>query len=353
MAESTCGASASCQTARVLRGVIGAVCSVSLVVASACASESSNDGGASKITRERDDDLVVEAGSQAELPRAPDRTPPADGWRWESSLGIELAVPADWSVNDTGCGQTDAPTIVRGVGAELDCLTPEPPTKQIVKIDNGSGSFAERTSPPEALTTRDVSIDGVPAQIAEGHTSDGRAYGRLEISQLDVSVTARVLEDATLQRVFDSVHVVQVDHNGCATSRADMRATPPAAETFLPDEASALSICFVGQGDVLESSALIEGAEALTLIEQLSNAKHGMNADVPESRCLRTDDVPLPDVMLLAQGDSDRALVQVWFSGCTHRGMMNGRSTAQLTDTLLPAIMAPLHRGYGWQPFRN
>ena len=76
-----------------------------------------------------------------------------------------------------------------------------------------------------------------------------------------------------------------------------------------------------------------------------------MNSDVPESRCLRTGDVPLADVMLIAQGDSDRALVQVSFSGCTHRGMTNGRSTAQLTETLLHAVMEPLDRGYGYQPF--
>jgi hypothetical protein len=342
-----------------LRGAIGAVCSVSLFVASACASGTSDGPGPHPNGDELENEPSVEAASQDELPRAPDHTPPAEGWRWESSLGIELAVPADWSVNDTGCLQTDAPTIVRGTGSGLDCFTPEPVTKQIVKIARETtdprllGKPGDENSPPEGLTTRDISIDGMPAQRAEGVTSAGRASGWLHIPSLGVIVTARVLEDETLQRIFDSVRMIQVDHNGCATSRADMRPTPPAAETFMPAEPTALSICFVGQRDVLESSALIEGLDAMELVGLLNHAKRGLNADVPETKCLREDDPPLADLMLIAQGDSDRALLQVSFSGCTHRGMTNGRSTAQLTETLLHAMMEPLDRGYGYQPFRK
>src|ERR1700755_1504056 len=50
-----------------------------------------------------DNDAAVGAD---ELPVSPDRTEYQDGWRWESSLGIELAVPNDWKVNDTDCNQT-------------------------------------------------------------------------------------------------------------------------------------------------------------------------------------------------------------------------------------------------------
>jgi hypothetical protein len=69
------------------------------------------------------------ATAPIDAPEVPDRSPPAAGWRWESSHGLELAVPASWKINDTDCNQTDAPSIVRAQVATNDCLTPEPASK--------------------------------------------------------------------------------------------------------------------------------------------------------------------------------------------------------------------------------
>jgi hypothetical protein len=44
----------------------------------------------------------------------------------------------------------------------------------------------------------------------------------------------------------------------------------------------------------------------------------------------------------------DRAIVEVSFSGCTHRGVRNGRDTARVSQDLLQAIMESLHTGYGF-----
>src|SRR3954462_10781472 len=132
-----------------------AVCSIALIVATACASNASDERAKQDNAHAREADQTpsdevgfeIEAGSQAELPHAPDPPPAAEGWRWESSLGIELAVPADWSVNDVGCLQTDAPTIVRGTGGGLDCFTPEALTKEIVLI--GRVRTVEDILPPQ------------------------------------------------------------------------------------------------------------------------------------------------------------------------------------------------------------
>ncbi len=54
-------------------------------------------------------------------PSAPSgRTAPA-GWRIESSLGLEIEVPADWAVNDIRCNQTSAPSVVRDSDVEPAC----------------------------------------------------------------------------------------------------------------------------------------------------------------------------------------------------------------------------------------
>lgn len=276
-----------------------------------------------------------------------DRTPPLEGFRWESSLGVEVAVPADWTINDTDCNQTDAPSVVRGQGAVQDCLTAEPTTKQIIEIMSDAWRDMKR---PEDLTYSDVSVDGEPAELGEGKMPDGRAAGWLHIPGLGAIVDLRVKEQDTLRKVLDSVRIVDVDHNACATLLAEMHASAPKAKTLVPSDANALSVCWF-EGGVLASSALHEGAALESIIAALNDAKQGRNMDVPESNCLRDGKVPPPDAVLIAHAKADAALIEMSFSGCTHRGLSNGRDEAQLTERLLLDIMAPLHSGYGYSPY--
>lgn len=281
----------------------------------------------------------------------PDGTPPAEGWRWESSLGVEVAVPEDWSVNDTDCNQTDAPTIVRSQGAVNDCLTPEPPTKQIVEITREDHGRGEEPAPPAELAVEEITIDGERAQRIEGTTPDGRAAGWLRFPGLDdVLVRARVHDQELLHRILDSVRVVDVDANGCAAAREDMRAKPPRASTLLPRAATSVSICFFGQDDVIAASELVDGEKAAKLADLLNRAKPGRTPDVPANLCLRSGEVPLPDVLLVGRAEQDDAIVEVSYSDCTHRGLSNGRQIAKLGETLLEAIMVPLETGFAYNP---
>lgn len=275
-----------------------------------------------------------------------DRSVPAEGWRWESSLGVEVAVPDDWKINDTDCNQTDAPSVVRGQGAANDCLTPEPTSKQIVEIMLDTA--ADGGGRPQGLSFDDVTIDAEPAERGEGETQDGRAAGWLHIPGIGVIVDVRVKDDTTLQMVLDSVRVVDVDHNQCATSLHDMHPSAPKATTLVPTHTSGISVCYYGSENVLQASTLIEDGEAQKLVDALNGAKAGRNADVPETQCLREAESPPPDVMLIVHGDDDSAQLEVTFSGCTHRGLSNGRSDAQLTQKLLQSIMSPLKSGYGF-----
>jgi hypothetical protein len=279
-------------------------------------------------------------------PEAPDRAPPAPDWRWESSHGLELAVPASWKINDTDCNQTDAPSIVRAQGAVDECLTPEPTSKEIVQIFGGEE--AERVQLPNGLEPHDVSLGDEPAERVEGRTDDGRFAGWLRVPRLKVVVQARVHERDTLIRVFDSARVVDVDHNGCATAREDIRAKPPATRTLVASDTHALSVCYFGSSEVLLASSWLEGDAASQLVTKLNEARPGANPDVPESQCARSQEVPPVEVMLIAQDTQDRAIVEVSFGGCTHRGLRNGRDTSRVSQDLLQAIMESLHIGYGF-----
>ena len=99
---------------------------------------------------------------------------------------------------------------------------------------------------------------------------------------------------------------------------------------------------------MLLASTRIEGDAASRLVSELNEAGPGANPDVPESQCSRAEAVPPADAILIAQGMQDRAIIEVSFAGCTHRGLRNGRDTSRVDPTLLGSILDPLHIGYGW-----
>ena len=100
---------------------------------------------------------------------------------------------------------------------------------------------------------------------------------------------------------------------------------------------------------MLLASSWLEGDAASRLVAKLNEAAPGANPDVPETQCLRTEEVPPVDVMLIAQDTPEkRAIVEVSFTGCTHRGLRNGRDTSRVSQDLLQAIMDPLQIGYGF-----
>lgn len=283
------------------------------------------------------------------LPVLPDRSEYQPGWRWESSLGIELAVPDEWSVNDTDCNQTSAPTVVRAQGVVLDCLTLEPPDKQIVEISPFLTGAAEDPEPSAEFSSEQLVIDDEPVERIEGIAPDGRAEGWLKFSKTKNSIQARVHDRELLDRIFDSVRVVAVDTHGCATARSSMRLKAPRAKSLVPSDATEVSICYFDQNQVLQTSALFEGSEAKQLVELLNDAEPGRNPDVPRNLCLR-EKPPLPDAVLIARGEHDAALIELSFSGCTRRGLTNGETTSQLTVPILEVIMNPLSVGYGFSP---
>jgi hypothetical protein len=116
-------------------------------------------------------------------------------------------------------------------------------------------------------------------------------------------------------------------------------------------EATEVSICYFDQEQQLRTSALLEGSEATKLIELLNCAEPGRNPDVSKDLCLE-EKPPLADTLLIARGESDGALVELSFSGCTRRGVTNGRTTSRLTIPMIDMIMHPIGIGYGYSPQR-
>jgi hypothetical protein len=303
---------------------------------------------------------------------AEDRAATAD-WRWESSLGAEIRVPAHWTVNDSGCGMTGAPSVVRGKHSEPACWTPEPVHKELADLLDGPLTELPARQPSGrpsagALPERAVEVSGMPAVRAEGRLPDGRYAGTVTVSARQVAVTVRTRDEATTRRILDSLRLVETDHAGCPTRLLPVAPAPlpgqrspggPTAQTtedqkrtpFVPSDPSSISVCSYGSlvphrepRDRLEASARLSDAEAAALAAALNAARPGGNPAPPGAACTPPDPLGY-EALLLVRDRGDEVRVRVNWNGCT-RGLDNGASRAQLTMSLLADIMGPVKTGY-------
>jgi hypothetical protein len=284
------------------------------------------------------------------------------GWRVESSVGVEVAVPADWVVNDYGCGMTGRSTIVRHGGeSPLACLTPEPPTKQVAQIERrvmSQHGYSGR-DPYPGLAERSVVIDGVPGTRAEGTLDDGRHAGWIWFPTREIAVLVKTRDPVTTRQILDSVRlVVGVDGAGCETRRP--APTPPprgTGSTFVTSVPTAISICHYGSrpwgsgmpadlDEAVEASVKITGDDARQLATLLNAAPAGANLDALADECRENLPVVADVVLHLWVGDTVVDSVWIAYASCTQRGLYNGASRAQMSHSILRLIARAVHAGY-------
>jgi hypothetical protein len=264
---------------------------------------------------------------------------PAPGWRWESSLGVEIQVPDSWTVNEFGCNMTDRPTVVRGDYTQFACAKPEPATKEVALI--GTGTITES---PNA---RVVVIDGVAALRHEWRYTDGRFAGTVTIAARDVGLSVRTTSADLTNRILDSVRLVDVDHLGCVTTlttSAPSALTPMPGRPVLPPAPSRLAICFYAGEKRLQSSIEVAGTDAETIFAGIRSAKEGPNPDPPKTQC-SSGPAAEPDVVILPDGGVPLTVV---FSPCTGRGVTDGRHWAHVNTELVGDMMVHTHTGWGY-----
>ncbi len=298
-----------------------------------------------------------------ELPTSPSVLPstdppsaPPDGWRWESSRGLQLAVPQEWTLDDFGCNMTGAATMVRAGGSLELCLTPEPPTKEVAMIDDFGGWVDEDIVLERALldspTREEIVLDGLPAVKFTGTVAGDRHAVAVVVPDRGASVIVRTRSAQTTDAIIDSVRVVDHDHVGCSWRRPAVADSSRGGDLVDPAP-SGISICFYGQfnrpspqGELI-ASAQITGDSAAQLAGLLNASAPGGNPDVPPTDCLGQPQPP--DVVLHVRGQ-DAAVHDLWisYSGCLDRGVTDGVSTVQVTQRIVHAVMGPLHVSFGF-----
>lgn len=219
----------------------------------------------------------------------PVRTAPP-GQQFISSRGLEIAVPANWLINNTGCGQSAEATAVRGRVSGADCFSPEPATQDIAVI-----GAQDLTWLPIQLTSQYVGSDGFPSPaipsiglastLVSGHRAergiatlpDGRTVGFLRFTDVDVALAVRATTPAVVDEILGSARIVDIDFAGCPTERPDgVGFVATATVDPLPDIASAVSASVCEYWDVdgpLTASAVVAGVD-LAEVKQVVAALH-------------------------------------------------------------------------------
>lgn len=268
--------------------------------------------------------------------------PVPPGWRPESALGAQFAVPGVWKVNDYGCGMSQEPTVVKVQGLRDLCYFTESARKQVAVLVN---SGEEAVTVPKAPSDRPYKVSGLDARRSEWRLPDGRYAGQIRVPGRGLSFDVRTLRQDLTTRILDSLEFVDVDFNGCPTGSrlAPSRPGGRPGSSFVDADPAAISVC-LGRSP-LQTSARFSGQAARELAAALNRAKPGVNRDRPD--CAETS--KLPDVVLLIEDRAGHVSpVLVTYTGCRNRGMDNGAQRAVLTSALLGKIMRPLKVGYGY-----
>jgi hypothetical protein len=265
------------------------------------------------------------------------------GWVPRSSLGLQIAVPQDWTLNDFGCHQSAAPSFVNSIGGLL-CFTPEPPTKQIALISGGpDGDYTK-------MTTMDGSLGGVPITVTRGTLPDGRYAGLLAIPSRGLDLSVRTLDRATRETILASARLVDVDYLGCPTKRPSPDPTgAPTSAIIRDDNPATVTVCHYNKGlGVLQGSAALDDRQRSMLVRGLLASEPGRNPDAPKNMCM---DVvpPAPDAVLLL-GDGAGHISRLWvtFEGCSQRGVDNGAMQVYVSKSMVTNFMSPLRTTYGF-----
>ncbi len=283
--------------------------------------------------------------------QVPAQRPPA-GYRFESSIGLQIVVPATWKTNDFGCNGDDQPSVVRPGGYDefVLCVPAAPPTKEfaiIAVLHNDEypipGVFDADVS---NLVPQNVMIDGIPATRAAGAITFGRFAAWITIPDRDIEFAVRTNSQAELTTILNSVRLPRVDYAGCPTTTpAPLRPKKPTGHTFVDARPLAVSVCYYYSQGLLVST-LRTGAAAAAVASALNAARPGANPDEPGNCLHSAGPQPVDAEVLIYSSNGSRHAVNVTFQSCVGIRLDNGREYRQLSSPLLSLIMKGTDAGY-------
>ena len=278
-------------------------------------------------------------------PPAVETTP--DGYRWESTRGVEFLVPAAWRYGISGevpCPSDDAAPVGGEVGLSRAYST----------LMGCASALPKAQWPPH------VWIDFPPAKPQKIDYGGGLVDEGREVAGVIVSVLS---DDAAVRsQVLDSLQPVGAyDVYGCAPS--DPIATEPAERPVdtgglpSPDAVTGVALCRYQlpssldstSADVpLEASAPLDADQGAELVAAIEAAPIGVGPEDDPANCLD----PLGDDAIVMRVFTTDGVTEAYlrYSGCTGHGVDDGTAQRMLTTEIFATIWpAELMRPSDWQ----
>jgi hypothetical protein len=260
------------------------------------------------------------------------------GQRAVSWHGVQVFVPATWTLEDLHCHQAQSDTVVRP-GARDDCLMPYVTGLTVVEFRAGAETV------PGA---REVEVSGhrgsrgtVPLTEEDG------VRAVLVLLDLDVTVSVRSPDEAAAQAILDTIAVVDVDALGCASRLPDTAPPPPevpgAADRVLPGEPARVVLCEYGDLQ-LERSGILPPDQVQALQAALDAARAGSSpsrsgTEVSPDLCPEYDRAPLVVQAEYADGSSLQVFTRL--NSCTGPDPDNGaRQVVVDAEAIFPLYAA-------------
>jgi hypothetical protein len=275
----------------------------------------------------------------------PAQPPTPDGWRWESSRGVEVLVPDIWRDSWTyggfdrrcypagmeGPPRAGEPYVGRAAGESLMVLR----------------EFCPRIEDRTSFVWLDDSQAVEPGIREHGH-------GWVEETRLvaGVKVTVFTDDDGLRHTVMDSLRPVgDTDVYGCPVHHpiADYPATRPSGDGLATvGDVNAISVCsytseLSGEDlpPLLDSSRLT-GTHAQKVVDAILAAPEGSGPDAPPKSCRGFPGGPYgyQKMLLVVHGSQRDQEVVLRFDGCDYRGTDDGQVERRLTADVLRPLVA-------------
>jgi len=279
---------------------------------------------------------------------------PPPGSRLVSSRGLELTAPDNWEINNSGCNQSDAPTVVRGRIITGDCLTPEPATQDIVLIglremewlpiqlvEPYVDQFDPQFVRPE-LALEPTQVDGHDVLAGSATLPDGRVAHVIRFVDRDLAVVIRSASAEIADALLASIRIRPIDSAGCPEFRPAVLAEVAGSSTDplpLLDSATDVTLCYYPNDDpagLLGSSTHLTSADLKAVIDAVRTLTFDtlLELDCKDPRAM-----PLEEVVLAFRVDASTHYVVAADHGCdlvvfapTHSG--SAPATVELSETL-------------------
>ena len=280
------------------------------------------------------------SASSTDQPTTALPTPPA--LQAVSFRGIEVLVPAGWTLYAEWCGTPVQDTVLIGGddGNTLLCALLQPPGITIVRLASLSSPFGDELV---HLATDPVTVSGLTARRGVGMV--GRAeFAVLVVPDRGAVVSVESPDAASAQRLLDSVRVVAIDSRGCVDQVATLvspgaPARPGAASLLVPGVPSGASICQYDE-NWLSGSAALDRAELDQLVAILNGLPEGTSPPQTLGPENCAAELERGHVVKFAYATGEPVDVYVHTDGCTALSA-NGARTTEISDALVSSLLAP------------